>query len=209
MRARIGQLEKQLQRARIEHDQDSLWLRIARLSGRISVVSVGAATSVELKERMLRVEDSLAAARAALEEGVVAGGGAPLARAAGCVELVDLDGDAAQGRDIVLRALGEPLRWIANNAGYDGGEVVTRVAEFENGGGFDALTGEYGDLFAAGVVDPLKVTRSALESAASIAALLITTETAIVEEVVVNPGSIIAPGTGDLAEGMVRPSNIY
>lgn len=209
VRARIGQLDKQLKRARIEHDQDSLRLRIARLSGRIAVVRVGAATSVELKERMLRVEDSLAAARAALEEGVVAGGGAPLAQAAWHVDLVDLDGDAAQGRDIVRRALGEPLRWIAANAGYDGGEVLTKVAGMENGCGFDALTGKYGDLFAVGVIDPLKVTRSALESAASIAALLITTETAIVEEVLGNPGAIIAPGFGDLAEGMVRPSNIY
>ena len=209
VRARIGQLEKQLQRARIEHDQDSLRLRIARLSGRIAVVRVGAATSVELKERMLRVEDSLAAARAALEEGVVAGGGASLAQAARSVDLVGLDGDAAHGREIVRRALGEPLRWIASNAGYDGGEVLRRVSEMDNGGGFDALVGEYCDLFAAGVVDPLKVTRSALESAASIAALLITTETAIVEQVLVNPGAIIAPEMGDLAEGMVRPSNIY
>ena len=209
VRARISQLSKQLERARIEHDQDSLRLRIARLSGRVAVVSVGAATSVELKERMLRVEDSLAAARAALEEGVVAGGGAALAQAATNVELPDLDGDAAHGREIVRRALGEPLFWIAANAGYEGAEVLERVAGMDNGHGFDALTGEYRDLFAAGVVDPLKVTRSALESAASIAALLITTETAVVEEVLVNPGAIIAPGVGDLAEGMVRPSNIY
>ncbi|MDT7799070.1 MAG: chaperonin GroEL [Actinomycetota bacterium] len=209
VRARIGQLSKQLERARIEHDQDSLRLRIARLSGRVAVVRVGAATSVELKERMLRVEDSLAAARAALEEGVVTGGGAALAQAATSVELPDLDGDAAQGREIVRRALGEPLHWIAENAGYDGAAVLERVAGLESGHGFDALTGEYRDLFAAGVIDPLKVTRSALESAASIAALLITTETALVEQVLVNPGAIIAPGVGDLAEGMVRPSNIY
>jgi chaperonin GroEL len=209
VRARINQLSKQLGRARIEHDQDSLRLRVARLSGRVAVVRVGAATSVELKERMLRVEDSLAAARAALEEGVVTGGGAALAQAATNVELPDLEGDAAQGREIVRRALGEPLRWIAENAGYEGAEVLARVAVMENGHGFDALTGEYRDLFAAGVIDPLKVTRSALESAASIAALLITTETAVVEEVLVNPGAIIAPGVGDLAEGMVRPSNIY
>ncbi|SFQ77319.1 chaperonin GroEL [Amycolatopsis rubida] len=208
VRARIGQLESQLERARIEHDQDSLRLRIARLSGQVAVVRVGAATSVELKERMLRVEDSLAAARAALEEGVVAGGGAALAQAARRVEL-DLSGDAAHGRDIVRRALSEPLRWIAANAGYEGDEVQDRVAGLGNGHGFDALTGEYRDLFAAGVIDPLKVTRSALESAASIAALLITTETAIVEQVVANPGAIVAPGFGDLAEGMVRPSNIY
>ncbi|MGW1676856.1 chaperonin GroEL [Saccharopolyspora sp. NPDC002376] len=209
VRARIGQLEKQLERARIEHDQDALRLRVARLSGRIAVVRVGAATSVELKERMLRVEDSLAAAKAALEEGVVTGGGAALAQAARGVELACLEGDAEVGREIVRRALGEPLRWIASNAGYDGDEVVTRVAGMDNGHGFDALTGQYGDLFAGGVIDPLKVTRSALESAASIAALLITTETAVVEQVLVNPGAIVAPGMGDLAEGMVRPSNIY
>ncbi|RJQ81861.1 chaperonin GroEL [Amycolatopsis panacis] len=208
VRARIGQLEKQLERARIEHDQDNLRLRIARLTGRVAVVRVGAATSVELKERLLRVEDSLAAARAALEEGVVAGGGSALAQAARQVEL-DLSGDAALGRDIVRRALGEPLHWIAANAGFPGDEVKDHVAGLGDGQGFDALTGEYRDLFAAGVIDPLKVTRSALESAASIAALLITTETAIVEEIVVNPGSIHAPGFGDLAEGMVRPSNIY
>ncbi|MFF0144713.1 chaperonin GroEL [Amycolatopsis sulphurea] len=208
VRARIGQLEKQLERARIEHDQDNLRLRIARLTGRVAVVRVGAATSVELKDRLLRVEDSLAAARAALEEGVVAGGGSALAQAARQVEL-DLSGDAALGRDIVQRALGEPLHWIAANAGFPGKEVEAHVAGLGNGQGFDALTGEYRDLFAAGVIDPLKVTRSALESAASIAALLITTETAIVEEIVVNPGSIHAPGFGDLAEGMVRPSNIY
>ncbi|SFW80100.1 chaperonin GroEL [Amycolatopsis australiensis] len=208
VRARIGQLEKQLERARIEHDQDSLKLRIARLSGTVAVVRVGAATSVELKERMLRVEDSLAAARAALEEGVVAGGAA-LAQAATTVELPALEGDAAQGREIVRRALGEPLYWIAENAGYEGAEVLERVAAMDNGQGFDALAGAYCDLFAAGVIDPLKVTRSALESAASIAALLITTETAVVEKVLVNPGAIIAPGVGDLAEGMVRPSNIY
>ena len=209
VQARIGQLEKQLERARIEHDQDSLRLRIARLSGRIAVVSVGGATSVELKERMLRVEDSLAASKAALEDGVVPGGGTALAQAIHVAQDVDLVGDAAEGRDIVARALGEPLRWIAINAGFDGDGVLKQVVDLPAGQGFDALAGEYGDLVQAGVMDPLKVTRAALESAASIAALLITTETAVVEEVLVNPGAIVAPGTGDLAEGMVRPSNIY
>lgn len=207
--ARIGQLEAQLERARIEHDQDNLRLRIARLAGRIAVVRVGGATSVEQKERMLRTEDSLAAAKAALEEGVVAGGGTALAQAAGAVDRLELFGDAAIGRDVVRMALGEPLRWIAINAGYDGDQVLQRVTSAPSGEGFNALSGTYMSLTQAGVLDALKVTRTALESAASIAALLITTETAIVEEVVVNPGSIIAPGFGDLAEGMVRPSNIY
>jgi chaperonin GroEL len=158
---------------------------------------------------MLRVEDSLAATRAALEEGVVPGGGTALVQAQQVVSKVELTGDEAIGREVVRRALPEPLRWIAINAGYDGDEVVARVAELPLGHGFNALTGEYADMFEQAVIDPLKVTRAALESAASIAALLITTETAVVEEVIGNPGAIMAPGFGDLAEGMVRPSNIY
>ena len=110
---------------------------------------------------------------------------------------------------MVRRALAEPLRWIAHNAGFEADDVVQIVEDLPLGHGFNALTGEYGDMFDEGVIDPLKVTRAALESAASIAALLITTETAIVEQVVGHPGAIIAPGFGDLAEGMVRPSNIY
>jgi chaperonin GroEL len=110
---------------------------------------------------------------------------------------------------VVRRALAEPLRWIALNAGFEGDDVVQIVEDLPLGHGFNALTGEYGDMFDEGVIDPLKVTRAALESAASIAALLITTETAIVEQVVGNPGAIMAPGFGDLAEDMVRPSNIH
>lgn len=209
VKARIRQLEKQLERARIEHDQDNLRLRIARLSGTIAVVKVGGRTSVELKERMLRVEDSLAAAKAAIEEGVVAGGGTALAQAGVVIDEIDLSGDAAVGRDIVRRALGEPLRWIAINAGFDGEEVLQKVISAPVGYGFDALSGQYGPMAEFGVMDAVKVTRTALESAASIAALLITTETAIVEEIIGNPGAIIDPVFGDLAEGMVRPSNIY
>ena len=206
---RLAQLETQFERARIDADQDNLQLRMARLSGRVAVIRVGGATSVELKERMLRVEDSLAATRAAVEEGVVAGGGTALVQAQEAVSRVELTGDAAVGREVLRRALPEPLRWIAINAGYDGDEVVARVASLPLGHGFNALTGLYADMFDEGVMDPLKVTRAALESAASIAALLITTETAVVEEVLGNPGAILAPGFGDLAEGMVRPSNIY
>ena len=207
--ARIRQLEAQLDRARIDADQDSLQLRMARLSGRVAVIRVGGATSVELKERMLRVEDSLAATRAAVEEGVVAGGGTALTQAQDAVSRVELVGDEAVGREVVRRALPEPLRWIAINAGFDGDEVVAKVSSLPVGHGFNALENSYGDMVDSGVMDPLKVTRAALESAASIAALLITTETAVVEEIDVNPGAIMAPGFGDLAEGMVRPSNIY
>ena len=207
--ARIAQLEAQLERAKIDADRDSLELRIARLTGRVAVISVGGATSVELKERMLRVEDALAATRAAVEAGVVSGGGTALAQSHRALADLDLAGDEAIGRDVVRRALAEPLRWIAINAGFDGDEVVQVVAGLPLGQGFNALTGAYGDMFDCGVIDPFKVTRAALESAASIAALLITTETAVVEEIVGNPGAILAPGFGDLAEGMVRPSNIY
>ena len=207
--ARVGHLEAQRERARIDADRDSLELRIARLTGRVAVIRVGGATSVELKERMLRVDDALSATRAALEAGVVSGGGAALAQAHRALADLNLPGDEGIGTQVVRRALAEPLRWIAHNAGFEAEDVVQIVEDLPLGHGFNALTGEYGDMFEEGVIDPLKVTRAALESAASIAALLITTETAIVEHVAVNPGAIIAPGFGDLAEGMVRPSNIY
>jgi chaperonin GroEL len=207
--ARIEQIKRELERAENEHDQDSLQARIARLSGSVAVIHVGAATGVELKEKQHRVEDSLSATRAAIEDGVVAGGGTALVQAEASARALELTGDAAIGRDIVCQSLAEPLRWIAINAGYDGQEVLDRVTSMELGSGFNAMTGEYGDMFAFGVIDPLKVTRSALQSAASIAALLLTTETLVVEEVIGNPGAIMAPGFGDLAEGMVRPSNIY
>ncbi|MEW1935475.1 chaperonin GroEL [Rhodococcus sp. NPDC079359] len=207
--ARISQLEAQFERSKIDGDRDSLEQRIARLTGRVAVVRVGGATSVELKERMLRVEDALAASRAALEAGIVSGGGTALAQSHRALSDLELTGDQAAGAAVVRTALTEPLRWIAINAGYEGDEVVKVVTGLPLGHGFNALTGEYGDMFDDGVIDPFKVTRAALESAASIAALLITTETAVVEEVYGNPGAIMAPGFGDLAEGMVRPSNIY
>ena len=207
--ARVRHLEAQRERARIDADRDNLELRIARLTGRVAVIRVGGATSVELKERMLRVDDALSATRAALEAGVVSGGGAALAQAHRALADLNLPGDEGIGTQVVRRALAEPLRWIAHNAGFEADDVVQIVEDLPLGHGFNALTGEYGDMFDEGVIDPLKVTRAALESAASIAALLITTETAIVEQVVGHPGAIIAPGFGDLAEGMVRPSNIY
>lgn len=207
--ARVSQLEAQRERAKLDADQDSLDLRIARLTGRVAVIRVGGATSVELKERMLRVEDALAATRAALEAGIVSGGGTALAQAHRALDTLELVGDEAIGRDVIRRALAEPLRWIAINAGFEGDDVVDIVADLPLGHGFNALTGEYGDMFDEGIIDPFKVTRAALESAASIAALLITTETAVVEEIVGQPGAIMAPGFGDLAEGMIRPSNIY
>ncbi len=206
--ARIEQLKHEFERAENEHDRDSLQARIARLSGSVAVIRVGAATGVELTEKQHRVEDSLSATRAALEEGIVAGGGTALVQARSAIDALDLVEEKALGARIVRDALAEPLRWIAINAGYSGDEVVESVGNRPTGQGFNAMTGEYGDMFDMGIIDPLKVTRSALQSAASIAALLLTTETLIVEEIVGNPGAIYAPGFGDLAEGLVRPSNI-
>jgi chaperonin GroEL len=206
--ARIEQLKHEYERAENDHDKDALQGRIARLSGSVAVIHVGAATGVELTEKQHRVEDSLSATRAALEEGIVAGGGTALAQARSAIDTLDLIGEKGLGAKIVRDALVEPLRWIAINAGYDGDEVVERVSGLPTGHGFNALTARFDDMFDMGIIDPLKVTRSALQSAASIAALLLTTETLIVEEIIQNPGAIIAPGFGDLAEGLVRPSNI-
>jgi chaperonin GroEL len=206
--ARIEQLKHEFERAENDHDKDSLQARIARLSGSVAVIHVGAATGVELTEKQHRVEDSLSATRAALEGGIVAGGGTALVQARSAIDALVLKDEKGLGARIVRDALVEPLRWIAINSGYSGDEVVEQVERLATGHGFNALTGEYGDMFDLGIIDPLKVTRSALQSAASIAALLLTTETLIVEEVLGNPGAIFAPGFGDLAEGLVRPSNI-
>ncbi|GAA3714386.1 chaperonin GroEL [Streptomyces tremellae] len=206
---RIENLKTELERAVNEHDRDKLSERIAKLSGGVAVIRVGAASGVELKEKQMRLEDSLAATRAAAEEGIVAGGGAALLHTRAAVAALDgLTGDAAVGRDIVAKSLAEPLRWIAINAGLDGDDAEQKVSHLPPGCGLDALRGDYADLFVRGVIDPLKVTRCALLSAASIAALLLTTETLIVEEVVLNPGAIPSSEIGDLAEGLVRPSNI-
>ncbi|MET8249485.1 chaperonin GroEL [Streptomyces sp. NPDC005202] len=214
---RIENLKTELERAVNEHDRDKLGERIAKLSGGVAVIRVGAASDVELREKQMRLEDSLAATRAAAEDGVVAGGGAALLHARADIVALDAPGhgdpelpdtDAAVGRAIVAKALAAPLRWIAINAGLDPDEAEERVAALPVGSGLDALRGDYADLHLRGVIDPVKVTRSALLSAASIAALLLTTETLVVEEVIGNPGSIHSPEIGDLAEGLPRPSNI-
>ena len=211
---RIENLKVELERATNEHDQDKIGERIAKLSGGVAVIRVGAASGVELKEKQMRLEDSLAATRAAAEDGVVAGGGAALLHTRAAIAALDGpepgrgNGDAAVGRAIVAKALAEPLRWIAINAGLDPDEAEAKVATLPVGSGLDALRGDYADLHQRGIIDPVKVTRSALLSAASIAALLLTTETLIVEEIIGNPGSIHSPEIGDLAEGLPRPSNI-
>ena len=179
---RVRQLRAEIERTDSEWDRDKLQERLAKLAGGVAVIRVGAATEVELKEKKHRLEDAISATRAAVEEGIVAGGGSALLHAAAALDKLDLVGDEATGASIVRKALVEPLRWIAENSGLEGYVVTQKVAGLPVGHGFNAETGEYGDLIADGVIDPVKVTRSALANAASIAALVLTTETLVVEK---------------------------
>ena len=180
---RVAQLKSEVERTDSDWDREKLAERLAKLSGGVVVIKVGAHTEVELKEKKHRIEDAVSATRAAIEEGIVSGGGSALVQAV--VVLKDdlgLTGDEATGVGIVRRSAVEPLRWIAENAGEQGYVVVSKVAELPAGQGLNAATGEYVDLIAAGVIDPVKVTRSALQNAASIAAMLLTTEALVVEK---------------------------
>jgi len=206
--ARIAQIQSELGRAENPHDRDHLQERLAKLAGRVAVIHVGAATAVELAEKRRRTEGALAATRAAAEEGILPGGGTALVNAERA--LADVSGlreEMLVGAEIVRDALPEPLRWIATNAGHDGADTVAEVRTRAPGQGLDALTGEFGDMIDRGVVDAAKVTRSALQSAVSIAALLLTTDALVAEETIGPPGSIVAPELGDLAEGIGRPSS--
>jgi chaperonin GroEL len=179
---RVRQLRAEIERTDSEWDRDKLQERLAKLAGGVAVIRVGAATEVELKEKKHRLEDAISATRAAVEEGIVAGGGSALVHAASALDNLDLVGDEATGATIVRKALVEPLRWIAENSGLEGYVVTQKVAGLPVGHGLNAATGDYGDLIADGVIDPVKVTRSALANAASIAALVLTTETLVVEK---------------------------
>jgi chaperonin GroEL len=204
---RLAQIRAELARAREDRDVEILQERLARLSSKLAAVRVGAPTEVALKERFRRTEGALAATQAALAEGVVAGGGTALLRAAVALDDLALEGDYARGAEVVRAVLAEPLYWIAGNAGYDGQAAIDQVRAMPDGHGLNALSGDFGDLFAAGVVDPARVTRLSLEHAASVAALLLTTEALVAEELIAQPGAIVAPGFGDLAEGLARPSS--
>ena len=180
---RVAQLHAEIARTDSDWDREKLQERVAKLAGGVCVIKVGAATEVELKEKKHRIEDAVSATRAAIEEGIVAGGGSALVHAARVLsDSLGKTGDEATGVQIVAKAVVEPLRWIAENGGEPGYVIVSKVTELEPGQGYNAATGEYGDLLAAGVIDPVKVTRSALANAASIAALLLTTETLVVEK---------------------------
>jgi chaperonin GroEL len=180
---RIEQIRKEIEASDSDWDKEKLSERVAKLSGGVAVIKVGAATEVEMKERKHRIEDAISATKAAVEEGIIPGGGAALVQVAGQLEGgLGLEGDAAVGVKIVRRSLEEPLRWIAQNAGHDGYVVVNKVRDLDFGVGLDAATGQYVDLLKAGIVDPVKVTRSAVANAASIAGLLLTTESLVVDK---------------------------
>jgi len=179
---RVAQIRSEIESTDSDWDREKLQERVAKLAGGVCVIGVGAATEVELKERKHRIEDAVSATRAAIEEGIVVGGGAALVHAVAVLEdSLGLTGDEATGVAIVRRAADEPLRWIAENAGEEGYVVVNHVRE-NGSGGFNGATGEYGDLVAQGVLDPVKVTRSALVNAASIASMVLTTDTLVVEK---------------------------
>jgi chaperonin GroEL len=205
--ARLGQIRGEIERATHERDVEVAQERLATLSSKLAVIRVGAATDVELGEKRRRTEGALAATRAAVSEGIVPGGGTALLRAEEALAGLELEGDYAAGADIVRRVLAEPLFWIATNAGFDGQAVVDQVRAMPRSEGLDALTGEFGDLIEQGVIDPVRVTRLTLQHAASVAALLLTTEAIVAEELIAQPGAVIAPGFGDLAEGLARPSS--
>lgn len=180
--ARVKQIRAQIEETTSDYDREKLQERLAKLVGGVAVIRVGAATETEMKEKKARVEDALNATRAAVEEGIVAGGGVALLRCQEAVQKVDLQGEERFARQIVLKALEEPVRQIANNAGHEGSVVVERVKGGEGNFGFNAETENYEDLFAAGVIDPTKVVRFALQNAASVAALLLTTEAMVADK---------------------------
>jgi chaperonin GroEL len=182
IKGRINQIKAEIDKTDSDWDREKLQERLAKLSGGVAVVKVGAATETELKEVKHRIEDALSATRAAVEEGIVAGGGTALLQAEAGLDKLDLDGDEATGARIIRKALSAPLYWIASNAGLEGSVVVEKVRAMNAGEGLNALTGEYEDLIKAGVIDPSKVTRSALQNASSIAGLLLTTEALIADK---------------------------
>ncbi len=199
IKARIKQIKAQIEETTSDFDREKLQERQAKLVGGVAVIKVGAATEVELKERKHRVEDALSATRAAVEEGILPGGGVALLRAASALDKLKVSGDEATGVDVVRKAIDEPIRWIAINAGRDGAVVVDAVKKSPPGVGYDAEADDFGDMVAKGVIDPTKVVRSALENAASIAAMVLITES-LVSDI---PEKEKAPGMpGGGMEGM-------
>ena len=198
---RVKQLRVQVEDTTSDYDREKLQERLAKLVGGVAIIKVGAATETELKEKKARVEDAMHATKAAVEEGIVAGGGVALLRAANGLRTLKLAGDEQLGANIVARAIEEPLRWIATNAGHEGSIVVQRVREMKDDEGFNAQTERYEDLVKAGVIDPTKVVRSALQNAASIASLLLTTE-AVISQLPEEKTGATAQAGGGMGGGM-------
>ena len=180
-KAGFNQIRRQIEETTSDYDREKLQERLAKLAGGVAVINVGAATETEMKEKKARVEDALHATRAAVEEGIVAGGGVAYLRTLKALDKLKLEGDEAVGVQIVRRALEFPTRQLADNAGQEGAVIVQEVKKRSDNEGFNVVTGEYEDLVKAGVVDPTKVTRTALQNAASISALLLTTEALVTE----------------------------
>ncbi|GIJ07479.1 chaperonin GroEL [Micromonospora andamanensis] len=199
IQGRVNQIRAEIDKSDSDYDREKLQERLAKLAGGVAVIKVGAATEVELKERKHRIEDAVRNAKAAVEEGIVPGGGVALVQAGKTAfDKLDLAGDEATGAQIVKIALDAPLRQIAVNAGLEGGVVVERVRNLDPGHGLNAATGEYVDLLAAGIIDPAKVTRSALQNASSIAALFLTTEAVVADKPEKTPAAPAGPGGGDM-----------
>ena len=196
IKGRVNQIKREIDESTSDYDKEKLQERLAKLAGGVAVINVGAATETEMKERKARVEDALHATRAAVEEGIIPGGGVVLLRALPALDKLKLDGDEAIGALIVRKALEEPIRLIAENAGVEGSIVVNKVKEGTDTFGFNAETEQYEDLMKAGVIDPTKVTRIALENAASIASLLITTEALVTEKPEEKKQPPMPPGGG-------------
>ena len=201
--ARVEQIKKQVAETTSDFDKEKLQERLAKLSGGVAVIEIGAATEVEMKDKKLRIEDALNATRAAVEEGIVAGGGTTFVDILPALDALKAEGDVQTGIDIVKRAIEEPVRQIANNAGLEGSVVVEEVKKAGKGKGFNALTGEYEDMIKAGIVDPAKVVRSTLQNAASIAAMVLTTETLVADKPEKNPPMPAAGGMGGGMPGMM------
>jgi len=198
IKGRINQIRAEIEKTDSDYDREKLQERLAKLAGGVAVIKVGAATEVELKEKKHRIEDAVQSTKAAVEEGIVPGGGVALLTAQKVLEKVGLEGDELTGANIVRKALEEPLKQIAENAGLEGGVVVERVRSLGSGMGLNAASGEYEDMSKAGIVDPTKVTRSALQNAASIAALFLTTEAVIADKPEKEKAPPMPGGGGDM-----------
>ena len=204
VKGRIAQIKREIEDTDSDWDREKLQERLAKLAGGVAVIRVGAATEVELKEKKHRIEDAVSATKAAIEEGIVPGGGVALLRSRAAVDKLTktLTGDEATGATIVSKALEEPLRWIAINAGVEGAVIVEHAERETGNNGYNALTGNFEDLVKAGVIDPAKVTRSALQNAASVAALLLTTEATVADKLEEDKAPSAAGSGGGRGGGM-------